>query len=228
MTITWTQVPGAIQYKIYRTTAGGTGNSGTTGLLATITGGATLSTTDTGAAGALSGTASATNTTGGAILAGGLQGTTANLTGALNVSGLTTLSGGLTVTSGGNVAFQRNTTDITTTGSLEDLALGTGALFRFAGASAQTLSSIASPADGRMVTLINDAATSLTIKNDACVTSCTATNRILTGLGSDLSVPTSATVTLIYDSSDTRWRVVGVSTSGGASANQQLSNLSVP
>ncbi len=126
------------------------------------------------------------------------------------------------LTVGGNVAFQRNTTDITGTGTLTDLNIGSGALFRFNGSSAQTLSSIANPSDGRIVTIINAAATALTIQNN---TGGTAANRIITGTGSDVSVPTGATISFVYDSSASRWRLNGsVATSGGTSAYIQNQN----
>jgi hypothetical protein len=162
-------------------------------------------------------------TTNATSLSVGKAGATTTINGALTVTEATTLNGGLTVSNGGNVAFQRNTTDISTTGTLTDLSLGTGALFRFTGASTQTLSSIASPADGRIVTLINAAAQALVIQND---TGGTAANRIITGTGSDTSVPAGASVTLTYDSSSSRWRLIGSTATSGGGANQQLSNLS--
>lgn len=67
-TITWTAVPGAVQYNIYRCT----GTGCTPAKLATVAGNVT--TYNDQAAGSPSGTAPATNTTGGGTFAGVLQG----------------------------------------------------------------------------------------------------------------------------------------------------------
>ena len=72
--ITWNRVGGAISYKVYRTSSGGTPSS--TGLIGTVAAStATMQLDDTGLA--ASGSAAVTNSTGGMSLAGSLQGTTA-------------------------------------------------------------------------------------------------------------------------------------------------------
>lgn len=80
--LSWTQVPGATGYKIYRTPTPGT--YGVSTLLATIGSGATVSYTDTGTA-TTSGTIPTTNTTGGwklnAVLSGAGAGGTWGATG---------------------------------------------------------------------------------------------------------------------------------------------------
>ncbi len=141
----------------------------------------------------------------------------------INLNKNTQISGSLTVTDVGNVAFQRNTTNISTTGTLNDLNLGSGVLFRFTGASTQTLTSIANPVDGRLLTLVNAAAQSLIVRNESGGTN---VNRIITGTGGDLTVPAGSTIQLLYDSATVRWRVVGSSATTGGAANQSLSNLS--
>lgn len=141
---------------------------------------------------------------------------------ATTIKGSLTVNEGLSVTSGGNFALQLNTSEITTTGTLTDLNIGTGALFRFNGASAQTLSSVANPADGRIITIINAAPTPLVILNNS---GGTAENRIITGTGANLTVPSGSTLQLAYDSAAQRWRVIGGTATEGGGANQQLSNL---
>jgi hypothetical protein len=134
-------------------------------------------------------------------------------------SGLTTLGGGLTVTNAGNVAFQK-TTDISTTGTLNDQAI-TGALVRFTGGSAQTLTGIAGGADGRIITLVNAAGQALTVKNNDTVDSAAA-NVIITGTGGDLTIPAGSSLMVVYDSGASVWRVASgsVAATGGYIQNQ--------
>ncbi len=112
-TITWVQVPGAVQYKIYRTASAGTPAS--TGLISTVTSANTTSFNDTGiAAGAA---ASGVNTTGGISIAGAIQGTSATLSGGLTVAGASLLNGSLTAT---GVALFKNTADSATAFQIQD------------------------------------------------------------------------------------------------------------
>jgi hypothetical protein len=84
VTISWTPVGGAVQYKVYRTTSGGT--PATTGLIATVAGNVQ---TFNDTAIAASGSVPASNTTGAGIFAGVLQGSSLdNSTAAsLNIGG---------------------------------------------------------------------------------------------------------------------------------------------
>jgi parallel beta-helix repeat protein len=181
------------------------------------------SSVDTRAAGTLGlGTSTAT------AITLGKSGITTTNAGALTVTELGTFNGGLTaasnftVTQAGNVAFQRNTTNYTATGTQDDINFGTGVLFRITSASALTITSIAGGVDGRVITLANAGSNAVTINNDA---GGTAANRIITGTGANLSVPAGSTVQLAYDSADSRWRVIGGTATTGGGANQQLSNL---
>lgn len=81
-----------------------------------------------------------------------------------------------------------------------------------------TLSSvqgIAAPADsrGRVVIFTNATGGVVSFSND----SGTAANRLLTGTGADLQLDNNASVLLKYDTSVSKWRVIG-STGGGSSA----------
>ena len=87
-TISWTQVGGAVQYKIYRTASAGT--PATTGLIGTVS--ANIFTfNDTGIA--ASGATAVSNTTGNATVAGQIQGGSLNITGSTTLGALT--AGGL-------------------------------------------------------------------------------------------------------------------------------------
>jgi len=129
-----------------------------------------------------------------------------SITGTLGVSALTTLSGGLTVTNGGNVAFQRNATDYTATGTQDNVNFGTGVMFRITSASPVTINGIAGGTDGRLMTLVNASASTVTIGNNA---SGTPANNVTTGTGSNAALLAGASVNLAYDSSSNVWRIIG-------------------
>ncbi len=88
--ITWVQVPGAVQYKIYRTQSNGT--PATLGHIGTVTGGVTTSFSDTGIAATTA--APGANTTGGLSIAGTIQGSSAQFSSTLMVNGTFTSNGG--------------------------------------------------------------------------------------------------------------------------------------
>jgi parallel beta-helix repeat protein len=128
-----------------------------------------------------------------------------NITGTLGVSALTTLSGGLTVTTGGNVAFQRSTTNYTATGTQTDVSFGTGSLFRITSASPVTINGIAGGANGRVITLMNASSSTVTIGDSAG----SAGNQVKTGTGSALLLLAGSAIQLQYDDSSSVWRVIG-------------------
>jgi hypothetical protein len=105
-------------------------------------------------------------------------------------------------------------TDYSTIGSTNDVDFGNTSLIRLTGASAQTITGITKPTDGKRLTIVNAAANAATISNQSA--SSVAANRILTGTGADLSLAADASAQLVYDSGATRWRVVGGS--AGASS----------
>jgi hypothetical protein len=136
--------------------------------------------------------------------------------GGVSLNGATTVTGNLTVTNAGNVAYQKGS-DYSTTGSQNNVDFGTGALFRLTGASTQTITGITNGADGRLITLINAASQAAVLSNNSGSSS--SGNKIITGTGSDLSIAAGASVSLVYDSTSTVWRVVGTisgATSGGS------------
>ncbi len=156
----------------------------------------------------------------------------------------TSLTGAATFTSGtGTVLLQGNTdiaatvslatkrgTTYTTAGSANDVALNVASLYVLdTSGAAQTITGIAAGRDGQYLTLVNgDAALAVTLSNNSG--SSAAANRITTGTGSDILLAAGASITLVYDTNASLWRVVG-GTAGGAGtcptcANQQLSNLS--
>ncbi len=150
------------------------------------------------------------------------------------------LSGSGTFTSGtGTVTLQGNTdvaatvslatkagTTYTTAGSANNVAISTASLYILdTSGAAQTITGIAAGRDGQQLTLVNaDASLVVTISNESA--SSTAANRITTGTGADITIPAGSSLSLVYDSTNSRWRTVGTTATSGGGANQQLSNLS--
>jgi hypothetical protein len=152
----------------------------------------------------------------------GKSGITVSVNGALSVAQNTSLSGDLTVSGLGNVAFQHGA-DFTVTGISDDVDFGTGSLFRLNGASGQVITGIAGGTDGRIIRIVNAGPTSAMIANDS--TNSQAGNRITTGTGTDITVPSGASVSLVYDNVDNVWRNVGVATTPGGGGSGSYVNL---
>lgn len=95
-------------------------------------------------------------------------------------------------------------------GTISDLVTTDIRLIRFT--SATTLESIANGLTSgnslpREVLIVNATGSVMTIKNE---TGTTAANRILTGTAADISLAVNAAAYLRYDSTSSRWRVVGL------------------
>lgn len=105
--------------------------------------------------------------------------------------------------------------DSSTTGSDQDVSLPTTSYLKFTNGSLASIRSIVSAARVQTLIITNDTAASFTIKNED--TGATAANRIITGTGADMSLALGASLVLIYDTNDSRWRVVGGSGSGASS-----------
>jgi|DEB0MinimDraft_6_1074348.scaffolds.fasta_scaffold00390_7 hypothetical protein len=86
---------------------------------------------------------------------------------------------------------------------------------RLTGFTADRAMSSINPISTKVLILANDTSYKLTVKNED--TGATAARRILTGTGRDLSVASGASISLVYDSTESRWRVVGGAGSGGLS-----------
>src|SRR4029079_19459635 len=141
----------------------------------------------------------------------------------------TSLTGAATFTSGtGTVLLQGNTdsaatvslatkrgTTYTTAGSANDVAINVASLYVLdTSGAAQTITGIAAGRDGQLLTLVNgDAALAVTIANNSGSSS--AANRITTGTGSDVTLAAGASITLVYDTNASLWRVLGSVAGGG-------------
>ncbi|WP_036296980.1 hypothetical protein [Methylosinus sp. PW1] len=107
-------------------------------------------------------------------------------------------------------------TDYTTTGSQNNVSIGATSTVRYNGTAAATFTGIAAGANGQILYLHNPSSYTLTLSNQNASSS--AANRIVTGTGADLPVPSNTSVTLQYDSTAALWRVTGSSNSGNTLA----------
>jgi trimeric autotransporter adhesin len=143
------------------------------------------------------------------------------VTGAKTFNALQTFNNGLTLGSSSSFVTNRGA-DFTTNGSSNNVNLGTGSLYRLAGTASQTLTGITGGVDGRQITLINATASDAILANESA--SSTAANRITTGTGANINIPTGSAITLIYDSGASRWRVKGDIAGGVGSGVTSVTN----
>ena len=206
---------GTITAGTFNATTGGYQTDGTTrisdgGALQNITGYTqTSGNFDASASGGTFSTSTGAVTLGGAATANSTLNVVgaATLQNALNVTGSTTLTGSLSLLHGA---------DYSTTGTSNNVNFGTGAVFRLTGASAQTITGITGGTDGRMITLVNAAGQTAIISNNSG--SSLAANRITTGTGADISLYAGGSVSLVYDSVASLWRVIAATSVPSASA----------
>jgi len=94
-----------------------------------------------------------------------------------------------------------------TTGTIDDLANATYTGFVFNGAGAVTLTGLVAASDSKELAIINNTGNVLTVADEDAGS--VAANRILTGTASDLSLIDGASIQLIYDETNSRWRILG-------------------
>lgn len=162
-----------------------------------------------------------------------VQNSLATLTDAGVMAGLTGLTSSGTVSSTGTLSasgsiLEALSTDSTTTGSNATLSSPTTPFVRLTNASLLSVDMIASPVAGRVLTIENFTGNTVTFNND---TGGTAANRIYTGTKAALSVADQASIIVKYDSTNSRWMVIGGSGSGSGQSLQtvfQLTGTDVP
>jgi len=136
-------------------------------------------------------------------------------------SGLVTGQAGLVVTNGGSLSTQKGT-DYAATGVTSDVNLGAASLYRLTGISAQTITGFSGGVDGRILTLINAGSATAILSN---LTTSAASNQISTGSGADVNLPIGSTISLIYDSAASLWRVNGTPAGSGLSGVTNDTNV---
>ncbi|CAF0728870.1 unnamed protein product [Rotaria sordida] len=123
----------------------------------------------------------------------------------------------LTSDGSGNASWQTLTLtpDLTgTTATLNttynDYAVGTNTYVKAnnGGSSAFTITGIVAGGDGKMIVIQNSGSGNMTIKNNN--SGSTTNNRIITGSGADIVTSGTGSVTLIYDTTQSKWVVISV------------------
>lgn len=102
-----------------------------------------------------------------------------------------------------------------TSGTLSDIITTNIGGYRFTSATTTTITGFANGSNGKILYLHNASSLEIIIANAS--TSSTGVNRILTGSGKDLKLKPEASIVLQYDSTTSRWRILGGSGGGGNS-----------
>ncbi|MFA6591491.1 MAG: hypothetical protein WCT21_04680 [Patescibacteria group bacterium] len=135
-------------------------------------------------------------------------------TGLFTASGAATVAG--TFSNSGNYVTPKGT-DYTTTGSQNNVNLGTGSLIRYTGISQATFTGLAGGTDGRFIRIINASSSDLIFTNQDI--SSTDTNRIITTTGGALTIGSDVSISMQYDSGVSRWRVIILPVTSGTLAD---------
>lgn len=109
------------------------------------------------------------------------------------------------------------------TGSNATLTAIASSVVRLTSGSLVSIDMIPAGYSSQKFVLTNATGVSVLINND---TGATAANRILTGISDALTLENTASIIMVYDSTTTRWRVVGGSGSGGSSGSGGVNYLS--
>jgi hypothetical protein len=156
-----------------------------------------------------------------------VQNSVVTITDAGIAAGLTGLTSSGTVSSTGTLAIGGNlteslTTDAATTGANATLTNPATSFVRLTNASLSSIDMISAPVAGEVITIQNATGVDITINNDL---GGTAANRILTGTKANLTLKDEASIIVKYDSSESRWMVIGGTGAGsGSGINYILSS----
>jgi hypothetical protein len=107
---------------------------------------------------------------------------------------------------------QFRTTDSASTGANASLAAPTSPFIELTNASLTSVDMIPAGQDGQVITVTNLVGADVEINDDL---GGTAANRIRTGTAGAITLADNASISLIYNSSEARWFIVGGSGSGG-------------
>ncbi len=97
-------------------------------------------------------------------------------------------------------------TDAATTGSNATVATPTKSYIQLTNGSLASIDAIPAGGDGQVVVLSNRTGNTVVVNNE---TGGTAANRILTGTGGAIALDNNASLTLLYNSTASRWMIVG-------------------
>lgn len=87
-----------------------------------------------------------------------------------------------------------------------DYAIGTGDIFRISSDAARTITGIVAGTSGATILLVNVGSFAITLSHQS--SSSTAANRIIVPWAGDCVIPASGAVSLYYDGTTSRWRVL--------------------
>lgn len=104
--------------------------------------------------------------------------------------------------------------DSTTTGSGATVPLGANGWIQLTNASLASIAMVGTPSSGELRVLSNDTGSTVNILNNS---GATASLRILTGTGADMSLKQDAAIVIAYDSLSLRWKIVGGGGGGSGS-----------
>jgi fibronectin-binding autotransporter adhesin len=155
-------------------------------------------------------TGSLFNVNGGVSIGSGYVSLAAPTNGAIiqgNV-GIGTSTAGATLTVNGTEALQFGA-NFSSTGTLSDVAINTNSAVRYTGGATATFEGIAAGTAGEILYLHNASTSVLTLADQSASTDGTPANEIVTGTGSNLAMAAGSAVTLQYDNTSQRWRVIG-------------------
>jgi hypothetical protein len=128
--------------------------------------------------------------------------------GNLSVNGTSTISGNFIASSDFITPF--STKNYSTTGTQNDVNLGSGSVVNYTGAGAATFTGFVGGVDGKQIRLINNSSTNSSFTLNHEDASSTAANRFLIGSGLPIVISKNGSVTLLYDSTISRWRLVQI------------------
>lgn len=114
-------------------------------------------------------------------------------------------------------------TDVTSVSSMTSTtftaAVVQSTVARITGSTSGNIHGLVASSDAKAVLIYNQSSVLQTLKNQSA-TEGTAANRILTPSGADITLLSGQSATLIYDASQSRWIVVGISSSGSGSGTK--------
>ena len=135
--------------------------------------------------------------------------------GAQTFGGAKTYNGALVAASSmekQGISYSTHENNAVATGANATATTPTKEIVRLTNGSLTSLEGITAPAKSQKVILVNTTGAAISILED---TAATAADGFLTGTGADLSLEDGASISLFYDLTSARWRIVGGSGSGG-------------
>lgn len=142
-----------------------------------------------------------------------------------DVSGISVSAFGLSVSPSKNFSLEL-ADDATTTGADASVTAFAGSALTFSNGSLTSIANIPAGSNGQELIIINRTNSPISIKDESGAIG-TASARIFTGTGADLTFADNAALFLTYDALASRWQVIGGSGGGGGGTLVGLSDVSI-